>query len=120
MLFVVVAEFFVCWTPTYVLQTWFVFDHDGAVQHISAGAMNLVHLLGFASTCCHPITYGFMNASFRQGFAAVFCRRRLAVGGGLTVFDDETAQSARRQLISVVNREHSVRPGAASRNCRAD
>ena len=119
MLFVVVAEFFICWTPMYVLQTWFVFDDAGAVQHISAGAMNLVHLLGFASTCCHPITYGFMNASFRRGFVAVFCRRKLAGGGGLTAFDDDRVQTTRRPLTSFVDREHSIRPGT-SRNFRVD
>ena len=117
MLFVVVAEFFVCWTPMYVLQTWFVFDNDGAVEHISAGAMNLVHLLGFASTCCHPITYGFMNASFRRGFVAVFCRRKLA-GSGLTAFDDDRGQTTRRHITSVVDREHFMRP-ATARNCHA-
>jgi len=119
MLFVVVAEFFICWTPMYVLQTWFVFDHEGAVENISAGAMNLVHLLGFASTCCHPITYGFMNASFRRGFAAVFCRRKLAAGGGLTALDDDRGQTftTRRHLASFVDREHLARAGTA-RNIR--
>ena len=122
MLFVVVAEFFICWTPMYVLQTWFVFDDAGAVKYISAGAMNLVHLLGFASTCCHPITYGFMNASFRRGFVAVFCRRKLAGSGGIgmTAFDDDRVQSTRRHLTSFVeHREHCTRP-AAARNFRAD
>lgn len=120
MLFVVVAEYFVCWTPMYILQTWLVFDYAGAVRHISAGAMNLVHLLAFASACCHPITYGFMNASFRRGFMAVFCRRKLAGGGGLTGFDDDrVAQSTRRHLTSFVNHEHSMRHIAA-RNCRVE
>ena len=126
MLFVVVAEFFICWTPMYVLQTWFVFDDAGAVHHISAAVMNLVHLLAYASTCCHPITYGFMNASFRRGFVAVFCRRRLAAGGataaGLTAaFDDDRAlQSTRRHLqTSFADRDHIVRPTIA-RNCRVD
>ena len=126
MLFVVVAEYFICWTPMYVLQTWFVFDHAGAVRHVSPGTMNLVHLLGFASACCHPITYGFMNASFRRGFAAVFCRRRLAgYGGGgplggMTAVDEERPPySARRQqLTSFVDGDHGARQSTA-RTCRA-
>lgn len=86
MLFVVVLEFFICWTPMYVLQTWIVFDYEGAVSRVSAVAMNLLHLLGFVSSCCHPITYCFMNKRFRHGFLAVFrccpfARRR--AGGNL-------------------------------------
>jgi len=113
MLFVVVAEYFVCWTPMYVLQTWWVFDEDGAVKHISPGTMNLVHLLGFASACCHPITYGFMNASFRRGFAAVFCRRKRSgrAQGGLTCLDDDRGLTTRRHLASFVDHhDHSPRP----------
>lgn len=77
MLLVVVVEFFVCWSPTYFLQTWVVFDYEGAVRRVSPFAVNLLHLVAFLSACCHPITYCFMNKTFRCGFIAVFrcCRR---------------------------------------------
>jgi len=81
MLTVVVVLFFVCWTPMYVMQTWSIFDYDGAVAHVSATAMNYIHLLAFVSSCCNPITYCFMSAKFRQGFVDAFrCRRRLGRG----------------------------------------
>ena len=132
MLFVVVAEYFICWTPMYVLQTWFVFDHSGAVRRVSPSAMNLVHLLGFASACCHPITYGFMNASFRRGFAAVFCRRlrrRWLTGtaAGLSALDDDVggramslARAGGRQLACSYVEHHAggARPNT-QRNCHA-
>lgn len=80
MLFAVVLEFFLCWTPLYVLQTWSVFDYPGAVTSVSAMSMNLIHLLAFVSSCCNPITYCFMSKRFRQSFLTVFysCCRPLA------------------------------------------
>jgi len=81
MLTVVVVLFFVCWTPMYVMQTWSVFDYADAVAHVSPTTMNYIHLLAFVSSCCNPITYCFMSAKFRQGFADAFrCRRRLGRG----------------------------------------
>ena len=72
MLFVLVIEFFVCWTPTYILQSWYVFDYRGAMQNVSPMTMNLLHLLSYVSSCCNPITYCFMNRKFRQGFVTAF------------------------------------------------
>ena len=77
MLFMIVFEFFVCWTPLYVVQTWSIIDFMGARSHISPLAMNFIHLLSYVSSCCNPITYCFMNKKFRQGFLAGFrCRPR--------------------------------------------
>ncbi|ELT89517.1 hypothetical protein CAPTEDRAFT_108837 [Capitella teleta] len=72
MLFVVVLEFFVCWTPMYVLQTWSLFDWDNAQKHVSPVTMNLIHLLAYASSCTNPITYCFMNQKFRKCFLMAF------------------------------------------------
>ena len=72
MLFVVVLEFFVFWTPMYVMNTWVVFDEQSAQRHVSAVAMNFIHLLSYVSSCCNPITYCFMNQKFRQGFLSAF------------------------------------------------
>lgn len=78
MLFVVVLEFFVFWTPMYIMNTWFVFDNKTAMQHVSPAAMNFIHLMSYVSSCCNPITYCFMNKKFRQGFLSAFrcCLRK--------------------------------------------
>ncbi|XP_074650225.1 cholecystokinin receptor type A-like [Tubulanus polymorphus] len=78
MLFAVVLEFFICWTPLYVMNSWELFDYKTAHEHISPTGKNFVNLLSYVSTCCNPITYCFMNKKFRQGFIAAFrcCSRR--------------------------------------------
>ncbi|KAL8569308.1 hypothetical protein ACOMHN_024256 [Nucella lapillus] len=76
MLFVVVLEFFLCWTPLYVIQTWMIFDRNTAYQHVTPLTKSLLHLLSYVSSCTNPITYCFMNKKFREGFVRVFtCRR---------------------------------------------
>ncbi|XP_064637445.1 cholecystokinin receptor type A-like isoform X2 [Lineus longissimus] len=72
MLFAVVLEFFICWTPSFVVQTWGTFDPDTARQHVSPIVMSSLHLFSYISTCCNPITYCFMNKKFRQGFLQAF------------------------------------------------
>ena len=72
MLLVVVVEFFVFWTPVYVLQTWLALDPQSAFTHVTPMTMNLIHLLSYVSSCCNPITYCFMNRKFRQGFLSAF------------------------------------------------
>lgn len=77
MLFMIVFEFFVCWTPLYVLQTWSVMDFPTVRLYISPTTMSFIHLLSYVSSCCNPITYCFMNKKFRQAFLAAFrCRPR--------------------------------------------
>ncbi|XP_075738016.1 LOW QUALITY PROTEIN: cholecystokinin receptor type A [Rhipicephalus microplus] len=76
MLFVVVVEFFVCWTPLYVVHTWSLYDPDAVYDWLGSAGVSVVHLLAYASSCSNPITYCFMHHKFRQGFlAAVGCRR---------------------------------------------
>ncbi len=72
MLFLVVVEFFVCWTPVYILQTWSILDYRSAMHNVTPMTMNLFHLLCYVSSCCNPITYCFMNRKFRQGFLSAF------------------------------------------------
>ncbi|ESP01986.1 hypothetical protein LOTGIDRAFT_111302 [Lottia gigantea] len=72
MLFVVVLEFFICWTPVYVIQTWMIFDFKSAKQHLSPITKTFFHLLSYFSSCCNPITYCFMNKKFREAFVRVF------------------------------------------------
>ncbi|KAH3839364.1 cholecystokinin receptor type A-like [Dreissena polymorpha] len=76
MLFAVVLEYFICWTPLFVVQTWMTMDQDHAVQHISNLTHTTIFLLCYVSSCCNPITYCFINKNFRDGFKSVFrCNR---------------------------------------------
>lgn len=76
MLSVLVLEFFVCWTPLYVLHTWTVFDAQAAYSRVPSGAFAAVHLLSYVSSCCNPITYCFMHDKYRQAFRNVLgCSR---------------------------------------------
>ncbi|KAI0232513.1 Cholecystokinin receptor [Lamellibrachia satsuma] len=103
MLFVLVLEFFICWTPLYALQTWIVYDYAGAVSQVSPTAMSFIHLLSYVSSCCNPITYCFMNRTFRQGFLAAFgccCRRRRAARYSSRRTDMSYMTSQRTDLTS--------------------
>ncbi|KAH9490374.1 hypothetical protein Btru_033747 [Bulinus truncatus] len=72
MLFIIVLEFFVFWTPVYVVYTWMVFDFPGAQRNVTPMTKSLIHLLSYISACCNPITYCFMNKNFRQSFLMAF------------------------------------------------
>ncbi|XP_065568696.1 cholecystokinin receptor type A-like isoform X2 [Artemia franciscana] len=71
MLYVIVIEFFICWTPIWIINAWSVFDIE-IYRYIDPNCITLMHLLAYASSCCNPITYGFMNVQFRTAFLAVF------------------------------------------------
>ncbi|XP_067661248.1 cholecystokinin receptor type A-like [Haliotis asinina] len=72
MLFMVVLEFFICWTPVYVVNTWMMFDFSSAKEHLTPLTKTLIHLLSYVSSCCNPITYCFMNKKFREAFVRAF------------------------------------------------
>ncbi|XP_023289891.1 cholecystokinin receptor type A [Orussus abietinus] len=77
MLFVVVLEFFVCWAPLHVINTWYLFAPELVYSLVGSTGISLVHLLAYVSSCCNPITYCFMNRKFRQAFIGVFdCSNR--------------------------------------------
>ena len=76
MLFVIVTEFFVCWAPLHVLNTWYLFYPDAIYKYLGSTGISLVQLLAYISSCCNPITYCFMNKKFRQAFISVFNRYR--------------------------------------------
>jgi hypothetical protein len=87
MLFVVVIEFFVCWTPLYVINTIALFDPKAVYQHLGYTAISFLQLLAYSSSCCNPITYCFMSLGFRKAFMNLFrCfrhepGRRISVSG---------------------------------------
>lgn len=72
MLFVIVFEYFICWSPLYILNTWKVVDYMTLRGRVSAVAWSLVLLLSYVSSCIHPITYCFMNKNFRKAFSSLF------------------------------------------------
>lgn len=75
MLSVVVLEFFVCWTPLYVMNTWYLFNPSELYDLIGPIGVSLIQLLAYVSSCVNPITYCFMNRGFRSAFCSVFgCR----------------------------------------------
>jgi len=75
MLFVIVAEFFICWTPLHIFNTCYVYFHGKVYEKVSPTEVSLIHLLAYITSCSNPITYCFMNRKFRQAFLAAFkCR----------------------------------------------
>ena len=70
MLFVVVIEFFVCWTPLYVVQTWKSFHPESISETMDRTTLSAIFVLAYCSSCCNPITYCFLNKRFRQSFAS--------------------------------------------------
>lgn len=89
MLFVVVLEFFICWTPLYVINTIALFNPHIVYQTLGYTTITYFQLLAYSSSCCNPITYCFMNRGFRKAFLNLFrCfkrfhePRRMSIGGG--------------------------------------
>lgn len=72
MLFVLVLEYFIFWTPVFVLTTWIILDYPSIQHRVSARTKDLLHLLSYVSSCCNPITYCFMNKKFRDSFVSAF------------------------------------------------
>ena len=102
MLFVVVIEFFICWTPLYVINTIALFDPKAVYQNLGYTAIGFFQLLAYSSSCCNPITYCFMNIGFRKAFLNLFrcCRhepgRRISVSGYCMTMDG----SAEAQILA--------------------
>ena len=91
MLFVVVLEFFICWTPLYVINTLALFNASFVYQHLGYQTITFFQLLAYSSSCCNPITYCFMNRGFRKACLNLFhcckkyeMRRRFSIVGGVT------------------------------------
>nr|CAD7569914.1 unnamed protein product [Timema californicum] len=72
MLFAVVLEFFICWTPLYVINTIALFNPNIVYYGLGYTAITFFQLLAYSSSCCNPITYCFMNSSFRKSFVNLF------------------------------------------------
>lgn len=90
MLFAVVLEFFICWTPVYIMNTISLFNPTIIYKGIGSSGILYLQLLAYVSSCCNPITYCFMNRGFRKAFLNLFrCfkrfrspKRKISIGGG--------------------------------------
>ena len=89
MLFVVVLEFFCCWTPLYVINTIALFNPKWVYHNLGYTTISFCQLLAYTSSCCNFITYCFMSCGFRKAFLNLFhcCKRvhepnrRISMGG---------------------------------------
>lgn len=80
MLLVIVALFFICWMPLYVVNTWKAFDQKLIIKALSGAPISFIHLLSYSSACVNPIIYCFMNTRFRKALFSTFsclCRHRV-------------------------------------------
>lgn len=78
MLFVCCIEFFVCWTPLYVINTITLFNRKFIYNDLGYTAISFFQLLAYSSSCCNPITYCFMSCGFRKSFLNLFrCFKRI-------------------------------------------
>lgn len=114
MLFVVVIEFFICWTPLYVINTIALFDPKAVYQNLGYTAISFFQLLAYSSSCCNPITYCFMNIGFRKAFLNLFrCfrhepGRRISVSGYcMTSVGSAEAQILAATVNSLMQNESS-------------
>ncbi|XP_063866061.1 LOW QUALITY PROTEIN: cholecystokinin receptor type A-like [Scylla paramamosain] len=82
MLFVVVLEFFLCWTPIFVVNIMCLYIPEQVYRTLGSVGISFLHLLSYASSCCNPITYCFMNKKFLPGFRYAFgCRKEAERNG---------------------------------------
>lgn len=72
MLFVVVLEYFVCWSPLYIINTLASFNKGLVYDSLGYRVISFFQLLAYTSICCNPITYCFMNGGFRKSFLKLF------------------------------------------------
>ncbi|XP_013141583.1 PREDICTED: cholecystokinin receptor-like isoform X2 [Papilio polytes] len=102
MLFVIILEFFVCWTPLHVINTIYLFYPDELYKYVGSKGIVSLQLLAYCSSCCNPITYCFMNRKFRQAFINLLKSCRLFnIAGGVS--------QTSRNLVSRLRRRRPVR-----------
>ncbi|XP_076330630.1 cholecystokinin receptor-like [Tachypleus tridentatus] len=77
MLFVIVMNFFICWAPLFVINTWALYDPKAIYRKLPPTAISVIHLMAYFSSSCNPVIYFFMHSKYRQAFMSIFsCRRR--------------------------------------------
>ncbi|GMT29399.1 hypothetical protein PFISCL1PPCAC_20696, partial [Pristionchus fissidentatus] len=80
MLITIVVLFALCWTPSYIW--WLIVRFGDAMGlHIWNSSLNTVlTLLTYISSCTNPLTYCFMNKSFRRALLSYFKGNKRPVG----------------------------------------
>uniref|UniRef100_A0A914RMK2 G-protein coupled receptors family 1 profile domain-containing protein n=1 Tax=Parascaris equorum TaxID=6256 RepID=A0A914RMK2_PAREQ len=72
MLIMLVIAYVICWTPSFV---WWLLIKTADLVDV------MITVLTYISTCTNPITYCFMNASFRKSvFSHWFCCAKRCCG----------------------------------------
>ncbi|UJR34939.1 hypothetical protein I4U23_027717 [Adineta vaga] len=65
LLIVIIVEFFLCWTPLFIFNTFGTFDKD-FYRQMPAFLIDVILLFSFASPLCNPLTYYFMSKRYRS------------------------------------------------------
>ncbi|XP_017068408.1 cholecystokinin receptor type A isoform X2 [Drosophila eugracilis] len=117
MLFVLVLEFFICWTPLYVINTLVMLIGPVVYEYVDYKAISFLQLLAYSSSCCNPITYCFMNASFRRAFVDTFkgmpWRRGGGIGGNIIGGHSASQAGPGPGVYTNANTNISLNPGLA-------
>ncbi|RWS23811.1 Cholecystokinin receptor-like protein [Leptotrombidium deliense] len=71
MLFILVAEFFICWIPLYALNTWALFEPKKVYTSFGSVGISLIQMLAYISCVANPLTYFFMHKRFREVFISL-------------------------------------------------
>ncbi|XP_017773250.1 PREDICTED: cholecystokinin receptor-like [Nicrophorus vespilloides] len=118
MLFVIVLEFFLCWTPLHILNTVHLYAPEALYKTIGPMGISLIQLLAYINSCCNPITYCFMNRKFRQAFYVIFCAKGFSFCSKRT--REKKTALINNGKIKIVNNsdvsinESTIYPGRAS------
>lgn len=78
LLIVLIAEFFICWTPLYLYHTIGIF-HKSFYRSMPSVIFDVVLLFSFFSASCNPLTYYFMSERYRSALfdiLLILCRRK--------------------------------------------
>ncbi|XP_070543449.1 somatostatin receptor type 2-like [Ptychodera flava] len=69
---VIVAVFFLCWLPFYILNFVTLISRQGRPSMAMIGAYAVSICLSYANSCLNPIIYSFMGTTFRRNMRKVF------------------------------------------------
>lgn len=61
MLFVVVLEFFICWTPLYVINTIALFNPQLVYNRLGYTSISICQLLAYSSSKYISVSYSFVS-----------------------------------------------------------
>ncbi|XP_022079611.1 cholecystokinin receptor type A-like [Acanthaster planci] len=101
MLIIIVALFFICWTPSWVTNIWITVNLESAKKHFGRPEVTIFKLMTYTSACVNPVVYCFMNKRFRQGFLNAFACVRIRASERATASENVSRfQSGRRANLT--------------------